>query len=149
MIFDFLIFAARFLKSIVNSVSTVELWIVSRLIHTVGDLCSTCLGTRGLIVWLYCTVSLSPVRIVSRDPFSVFSEASTSTCLQKGRSTRSRCAEKAARFFVACKAKSSTRLSIPAAMRAQMSRPWIESLPSRCAESPKKIMSNILVELRQ
>jgi hypothetical protein len=70
-------------------------------------------------VWLYCTISLSPVGTVSRDPFSVFSEASTSTCLQKGRSTY-RCAEKAARFFIACKANFATKLSIPAAMRAKV-----------------------------
>jgi hypothetical protein len=69
-------------------------------------------------VWLYHTVFLSPVHIVSHDPFSVFSKASTSTCLQKGRSRR--CAEKAAHFFIACKANLATRLSIPSAMRAKV-----------------------------
>ncbi len=41
------------------------------------------LGTWGLIVWLYRTVSLSPVCIVSRDPFSLFSEASTREALRR------------------------------------------------------------------
>jgi hypothetical protein len=80
MNFDFLTLATRFLTSIVNSVSPVELWVVSQLIPYKGSVHS--LGTRGLILWLYRTVSLSPVRIVSHDPFSVFSDASTSKCLQ-------------------------------------------------------------------
>ncbi len=57
------------------------------------------LGMQGLIVWLYHSVSLSPVRIVSRDPFSVFLEASTSTWLQKGRSMGNGRTEKAAYFL--------------------------------------------------
>ncbi len=83
---------------------------------SVLHICS--LGTQGLIVWLYHTFSLSCVRIVSRNPFSVFSEASPSTCLRKGRSTS--CAEKAAHFFISCKANLATRLLIPAAMTAKV-----------------------------
>jgi hypothetical protein len=81
MIFDFLLFTTRSPTAIVNSVSTVELWIVCQLI-----LLGIYLHSLGM--WgFYHTVSLFPVCIVSHDPFSVFSEASTSTCLQKGRST--------------------------------------------------------------
>jgi hypothetical protein len=85
MIFDFLLFTTRSPTAIVSSVSTIKLWIVCRLLPLGIYLHS--LGMWGLIVWLYRTVSLFPVCIVSHDPFSVFSEASTSTFLQKGRST--------------------------------------------------------------
>jgi hypothetical protein len=74
------------------------------------------LGMQGLIVGLYCTVSLSPVCIVSHEPFSVFSEASTSTCLQKGRRKRLMPTWRRLRacLLIACKANPATRLSFPA-----------------------------------
>jgi hypothetical protein len=37
---------------------------------------------RGRIVWLNCAVSLSPVCIVSHDPFSVFSDSFQKLALQ-------------------------------------------------------------------
>jgi hypothetical protein len=74
-------------------------------------------GTRGLIVWPYRDCFPFSGAHCSHDPFSVFSEASTSTCLQKGYKVDDR-AKKAALFFP-CEANPDTRLSIPAAMRAK------------------------------
>jgi hypothetical protein len=78
MIIDFLIFATRFLTSIVNSMSTGELWIICQLIPS-----GICLGMRGLIVWLYRTVSLSPVGIFSCNPFLYFQKLALQHVFEK------------------------------------------------------------------
>ncbi len=53
----------------------------------------------------------------SCNPFSVFAEASSSSCLW---SMVDDCAKKAALFFLPCGANHGTRLSIPASMRAKV-----------------------------
>ncbi len=95
-------------------------------------------------MWLYRTVSLSPVQIVSRDPFSIFSsEASTSTCLQKGRRKRLMTAWRRLRATLPypMRYKFCHKTLNPCyheRKRVWMSRPCIKLLPSRCTASPKK-----------
>ena len=91
-------------------------------------------------MWLCHTVSLSPVGIVSRNPFSVFSEASTSIRLRKGRRKRSMTAwrEGALLYHITCCHKT-LNPNYHESKWVWVSWPWIKSLPSRCAASPKKI----------
>ncbi len=93
-----------------------------------------------MILWLCHTVSLSPVGIVSRDPFSVFSEASTSIRLRKGRRKRlmTTWREGVLLYHITCCHKT-LNLNYQESKWVWLSRPWIKSLPSRCAASPKKI----------
>jgi hypothetical protein len=116
MIFDLNILVKRFLTLVGNSVSTVNCGSFANLDQW-GSVPHS-LGMWGLIVWLYHTVSLSPLRIAFCDPFSVFSEHFNMSSKRNEYKVHDR-AEKAARFFVACKANAGTRLSIHAAMRAK------------------------------
>jgi hypothetical protein len=104
-------------------------------------------------VWLFRTVFLSLGRIVSHNPLSVFLEgSSTSTCLRKGRSTRSMIALRRPHASLCMQGKCCHKTLNPCCHESKkvwMSRPWIESLPSRCTTSPQKIKSKTLLMLRQ
>jgi hypothetical protein len=110
---------------------------------------------QGLIVWLCRPVSLSPVGIVSHNPFSVFSEASISIRLRKGRRKRSDdCVERRLRASLPyhMQDKCCHKTLNPHYHESKwvwVSRPWIKSLPSRCTVSPKKIKDGNNREGRQ
>ncbi len=90
-------------------------------------------------MWLCHTVSLSPVGIVSRNPFSVFSEGSTSIHLQKGRRKKSVGREGCALLYHVTCCQKTLYPNYRESKCVWVSRLWIKSLPSRCAASPKKI----------
>ncbi len=72
------------------------------------------LATRGMIVWIYHTVSLSPVRIAPMTHFQYFQKLALQHVFKK---EVDESAEKAALFFSACQPNPVTKVKVTEAMR--------------------------------
>jgi hypothetical protein len=70
-------------------------------------------------VWLYHTVSLSPVHIVPTTHFLSLRSKHFSMSSNRKEYKVDNCAEKAARFFIACKASLATKVKVTEAMRVR------------------------------
>jgi hypothetical protein len=108
------------------------------------------LGTGGLIVWHYHTVSLSPMRNVPVIHFLSLRSKHFNMSLEYNMVNDH--AKKAALFFLTCKAIMATRFSICASMRANMYldvKTVDQILAQQVQRESQKIKSKILLVLRQ